>query len=102
MLSSRAEQDNAGREQKQHFRPNLCKRPLRGHPISLQGVLTDSPVSNRQVGVDSPVSSRLILLAIAQWIILRGWGQGFVVTGEASVLHEPAEGSLITYRFSNG
>lgn len=45
--------------------------PLREHLISVHADVSGMPFSIRQVGVDSPVSSRDILLAIAQWIIVR-------------------------------
>ncbi len=45
--------------------------------------------------MDSPVSSRLILLAIAQWIIARDrWGSASQSRTRRRVLHQPAEGSL--------
>ncbi|WP_405576313.1 acyltransferase domain-containing protein [Streptomyces sp. NBC_01092] len=44
---------------------------LREHLISVHADASGMSVSTRQVGVDSPVSSRDILLAIAQWIIVR-------------------------------
>jgi len=44
---------------------------VREHLIIVQAVARGMSVSIRQVGADSPVSSRDILLAIAQWIIVR-------------------------------
>lgn len=52
-------------------RPTPLLGPLREHLISVHADASEMPVSIRHVGTDSPVSSRDILLAIAQWIIVR-------------------------------